>query len=340
MSDDLVINIQIGSTLRQFFYSQLFITPPKSEYSFKGQTVIVTGANVGLGLEAARHFYRLNAAKLILAVRTVKKGEAAKESIVESVRHRSDGATAIEVWPLDLESTSSTLSFAERVKSLDRVDVVVENAGINQQQFILAEGYEQTIQVNVLNTLLLALSVLPKIRQTKKAFPDSTAHLEIVSSEVHKWTKAPELNAPDIYARLNDKSAFSMDRYNISKLLEILFIRELCSRLHDESVVITLINPGMCKSDLDRSINFVLRSFLWGFRMALARTTEVGSRTLVTGACAGPESHGQFMSDSVNQDVEAWILTETGKKAQLKLFEQTIKILEQRKPGISKDAGL
>lgn len=131
-----------------------------------------------------------------------------------------------------------------------------------------------------------------------------------------------------------------MDRYNISKLLEILFMREVCSRLHDESVVITLVNPGMCKSDLDRSINFVLRSFLWGFRMVLARTTEVGSRTLVTGACAGPESHGQFMSDAVNQDVEAWILTETGKKAQLKLFEQTIKILEQRKPGISKDAGL
>ncbi|RVX65852.1 hypothetical protein B0A52_10309 [Exophiala mesophila] len=339
MSDDLVINIQLGASVRQFFYSQLFITPTKPEYSFQGQTVIVTGSNVGLGFEAARHIYRLNAAKLILAVRTVKKGEAAKESIVKSVRHRTDGATAIEVWPLDLSSTPSTLAFAERVQSLDRVDVVVENAGINAIQFEQAEGFEQTIQVNVLNTLLLALCVLPKIRQTKKAFPDSTAHLEIVSSEVHRFTKAPELNAPDIYAHLNDKSAFNMGRYNLSKLLEILFIRELCSRLHDESVVITMVNPGLCKSELDRSASFILRLFITPLRMILARTTEVGSRTLVAGACS-PDSHGQFMSDGVNQDPEAWILTDTGKKAQLKVFEQTMKILEQRKPGISKEAGL
>ena len=170
MSDDLVINIQLGASVRQFFYSQLFITPTKPEYSFQGQTVIVTGSNVGLGFEAARHIYRLNAAKLILAVRTVKKGEAAKESIVKSVRHRTDGATAIEVWPLDLSSTPSTLAFAERVQSLDRVDVVVENAGINAIQFEQAEGFEQTIQVNVLNTLLLAPMCVAQNSTNKKGF--------------------------------------------------------------------------------------------------------------------------------------------------------------------------
>lgn len=68
--------------LRTFFYSQLFVTPSYPESSFADQTVIVTGSNTGLGLEAARHFYRLNCSRLILAVRTVTKGQTAKEEII------------------------------------------------------------------------------------------------------------------------------------------------------------------------------------------------------------------------------------------------------------------
>jgi hypothetical protein len=47
-----------------------------------------------------------------------------------------------------------------------------------------------------------------------------------------------------------------------------------------------------------------------------------------------------MMSDGSNQKVEAWIYTDMGKKAQVKVFEQTMKILEQRKPGIGAAAGL
>jgi NAD(P)-dependent dehydrogenase (short-subunit alcohol dehydrogenase family) len=214
MAEEFTIQPQLGAAIRTFFYSQCFRTPPYPTQSFANQTVIVTGSNVGLGFEAARHFYRLNCARLILAVRTVSKGEAAKEDIVRTVKHRADGAQAIQVWPLDLSSTQSTLSFADRVKTeLDRIDVVVENAGINTPTWQVVEGFESVIQVNVINTLLLALCLLPKLTETKNKFPDSTPHLEIVSSEVHHFTKFPEVNAPDIYARLNDKSAYNgMDR--------------------------------------------------------------------------------------------------------------------------------
>lgn len=161
------IQPKLGKGLRYFFYSQLFVTPAFPTQSFAGQTVVVTGANVGLGLEAARHFYRLGCAKLILAVRTVAKGEIAKEDIVRSVSSRAD-AGAIAVWPLDLGSTSSTLAFADRVRAeLPRLDVLVENAGINQKQWCMLEGYESSIQVNVLNTFLLGLDLLPKLNQTK-----------------------------------------------------------------------------------------------------------------------------------------------------------------------------
>lgn len=207
--EEFVIDPKVGQGIRKFFYSQLFVTPPHPKHSFANQTVIVTGSNVGLGLEAARHFYRLNAAKLILAVRTPSKGQKAKENIVQSVKHRSD-ADAIEVWPLDLSNTDSTLAFAERVqKDLSRVDVVVENAGINNRHWATSEGFESTIQVNVINTFLLGLSLLAKLTETKEQFTDSAPHLVIVSSEARSLTKFKEINAPDLYQKLNDEKSFN-----------------------------------------------------------------------------------------------------------------------------------
>ena len=210
MVDEFDIKLQLGLTFRTWFHSQFFGTPPYPTKSFSGQTIIVTGSNVGLGFEAARHFYRLNCAKLILAVRTVSKGETAKEDIVRSVKHRSDGAEAIEVWPLDLSSTKSTLAFADRAaRELSRLDAVVENAGIVNPDWVIDEGTEQTIQVNVLNTFLLALTILPKLTETKEKYPKSSPHLEIVSSEAHRFDKFKELNSPDLYAALNDEKTFS-----------------------------------------------------------------------------------------------------------------------------------
>ena len=109
-----------------FLYAQLFVTPPYPIKKFTGQTVIVTGSNTGLGFEAAKHFVRLGADKVILAVRTVEKGEAARKRIEESTKITS----VVEVWQLELESYGSVKAFAEKAQGLDRLDVLVENAGV------------------------------------------------------------------------------------------------------------------------------------------------------------------------------------------------------------------
>lgn len=340
------IQLNLGAALGTFFKSQLFVTPTYPVTSFDGQIVIVTGANTGLGLEAARHFYRLDAAKVILAVRTVSKGEAAKEDILSSVKTRND-AGAIEVWSLDQASTTLTLEFSERVQTeLPRVDAVVLNAGINTKQFRLVEGYEQVTQVNVLNTFLLAVSLLPKLVDTKTRFADSTPHLTIVSSEAHHLTKFEEINAANLYEKLNDEQSYAQQpRYQVSKLLEVLLTRELLARLKanpkfdTNPVIINLVNPGLCLSSLTR--DDVKPPLL--FRIAnklIARTTEQGGRCLVVAASAPESSHGEFQSDGKNQDVEAWIYTELGKKVQKKVWEQTVSILEARKPGLLSAVGL
>lgn len=85
-------------------------------------------------------------------------------------------------------------------------------------------------------------------------------------------------------------------RYNASKLLEVFFVRELAARTRANSkpdVIINYVNPGLCHSELAREAGLGL----YLLKLALARTTEYGGRTLVHAAEVGPEAHGQYMSD-------------------------------------------
>ena len=144
----------------------------------------MTGANVGLGFEAARHFARLRADKVVIACRTTSKGEDAKKSIEESTGRKG----VVDVWPLDLNSYESVQAFAKRASALPRLDIVVENAGIATREFKAAEGNEMTITTNVISTFLLSLLILPKLRETATTL-NITPVLTIVSSEVHFFTK-------------------------------------------------------------------------------------------------------------------------------------------------------
>jgi retinol dehydrogenase-12 len=181
---------------------------PYPEKKFTGQTIIVTGSNVGMGLEAARHFVRLEAAKVILAIRTVSKGEEAKKSIIESEKCPE---STVEVWQLDLSSYESTLKFAERAnKELKRLDVVVGNAGVYLFEFKLVELDEETITVNVVSTFLLGLLLLPKLRETSVTYSKETV-LTFTGSFVHYLTKFPEQDADNIFKGLTDPKTARMD---------------------------------------------------------------------------------------------------------------------------------
>jgi retinol dehydrogenase-12 len=86
-------------------------------------------------------------------------------------------------------------------------------------------------------------------------------------------------------------------RYNVSKLLEVFSVRELAGLLDasgKQEIVLDAVNPGWCHSELMREMDSKVISLL---KRIMCRTTEVGSRTLVSGAGAGRESHGQYMSN-------------------------------------------
>lgn len=318
-----------------FLYSQLFVTPKYPTESFEDRVVIVTGANVGLGFEAARHFARLNAAKVILAVRNVAAGAQAQKSIEQSTKR----AGVCEVWELDLASYASVRAFAQRAAAqLDRIDVLMENAGIATSKFSRAEGHERTITVNVIGTFLLGLLLLPKLKETAAKFPSAPPpHWTIVSSEVHAWTDLPEHRSANTFVALDDeKSARMSARYPASKLIEVLAVRELATATamkDNYPVILNMLNPGLCHSQLSRDGPWIFAVF----KFFLARSTEVGSRTLVAAAAAGANSHGAYMTDGkvANGALSSWVRSADGERAQKKVWKELCQILEDIEPGVT-----
>lgn len=314
-----------------FIYSQLFVTPSTPTTSFAGQTIIITGSNVGLGKEAARHFAQLNAAKIILAVRNLKAGEDAKADILKTTKRES---SVIEVWKLDLSSYDTVKAFAKRAESLERVDVLLENAAVAATKHSTAEGHELTITINVISTFLLALLMVPKLKETAQKF-NVKPRISIVSSEVHAWTKFEERKSESIFDTLDETAEKNMgERYPTSKLLVVLSIRALAPKLQGTGIILNNLNPGLCHSELGRDSGWVL----WMLKLVLARSTEMGSRTLVAGAAAGEESHGTYMTDGhVAQDaLSDFVRSPEGDKAKEQVWSELKMILERIEPGVTK----
>lgn len=147
----------------------------------------MTGANVGLGREAARHFCRLGAARVILACRDLDKGRAAGADIEASTSRPG----VVEAWQVDLGSFESVRGFCRRAEGeLDRLDVVVENAGVAIGTYVECDGgFESTIAVNVVSTFLMALLLLPVLRRTA-AVHNVEPRLVVVSSDAHLFVRA------------------------------------------------------------------------------------------------------------------------------------------------------
>lgn len=171
--------------------------------SFAGRTVIVTGANSGLGLVTARELARVGA-RTILAVRNLDKGNAAAADIHGDV----------EVRELDLQDLTSVRAFADAV---DSVDVLVNNAGIMAVPYALtADGFESQIGTNHLGHFALTNLLLPKVTDRVVTVSSIMHLLGYISIKDLNWKSRPYLAWP---------------AYGQSKLANLLFTGELQRRL-------------------------------------------------------------------------------------------------------------
>lgn len=130
-----------------------------------GKTYVVTGAYSGIGYEVAKHLLKLQAARVVIAVRDLKRGEAAKKTL-ETETGREN---AVEVFQLDLGSYDSVRAFADRCKrDLERIDGLVANAAVGLATWSETEGFETSLVVNFVSNILLLALLVPYLQETGK----------------------------------------------------------------------------------------------------------------------------------------------------------------------------
>lgn len=118
------------SDVVSFLSGQRTSLPPLPiDLSLRHKTVVITGANMGIGFEAAKYLVGLNVSDLILGCRSVEKGEIAKTRILELAKPTGTDLT-VHVLQVDLESYASIVAFCKCVLQLPRLDGFIANAGV------------------------------------------------------------------------------------------------------------------------------------------------------------------------------------------------------------------
>jgi len=213
-----------------------------------GKVIIVTGGNSGLGYESVKAFAE-KGAEVILASRSIEKGEAAKNAI-----GKVQGK--IVVMPLDLMDLSSIRKFAEDYKSkYNRLDVLLNNAGIMTTPYGLTkDGFESQVGTNHLGHFALTGLLLDIIMKT----PGS--RVVTVSSMAHKQGHMDF----DNFLYEGGKGYSRLGAYGRSKLSNLLFTYELQRRFAANGVDIIAVaaHPGVSNTNLARHLEKY-----WWFKM-------------------------------------------------------------------------
>ena len=210
-----------------------------------GRTVIVTGANTGLGYETARVLAG-RGAHVVIAVRDTAKGDAAANKI----RSASPQAE-VDVVALDLGSLASVRAAAEQLKSAHpRIDLLINNAGVmTPPKSTTADGFELQFGTNHLGHFALTGLLLDRLLDT----PGS--RIVTVSSNGHKMGGA--IHFDDLQW---ERSYSRIGAYAQSKLANLLFTYELQRRLAPRgNTVAVAAHPGTSSTELARHLPSLAR---------------------------------------------------------------------------------
>lgn len=295
--------------LLQHQYSTLPLLVDES--TCKDRVWIVTGSNNGLGLETARRLVSLGSARVIMGVRSPERGREALRDIESTTGVKGVG----EVWPVDMADAASVVSFCARAeRELPRLDGVIENAAGALGNWVVLGGpgkpgqpamppMEATLAVNVVGTFLMAVLLLPHLRDSGRRHGTQPV-LDIVASDLGFMRGDVDIvrvKRDAIFDDFNDQKRWSMggtDRYALSKLLEVFLVRHLAglAPVEQTGVVINTLSPGLCVTGLVRYSDLKSKILVGGMRAVCGRSAEWGSRTLLSSLVAGKKSHGTFMA--------------------------------------------
>jgi retinol dehydrogenase 12 len=239
-----------------------------------GRSILVTGANTGIGRATALQL-AARGARLWLTARS----EAKIQTVLEVVR--AAGART-DFIALDLADLASVRAAATAFLAQDEpLHVLVNNAGLAGHRGVTKDGFELQFGVNHLGPFLLTALLLPRL------LADAPARVVNVSSRAHY--RAKRLDFAKLRGRTRGLSGFR--EYGVSKLCNVLFTRELARRYGERGLTSYALHPGVIASDIWRRLPWPVQQLA----MLRMSTVEEGARPVVRAATAadvGAENGG------------------------------------------------
>lgn len=260
------------------------------------KTVLITGANVGIGRVTALALAQ-QGARVFLACRSQERAAP----LVHEIQSLTGRASAAVWLPLDLSDLTSVRQCADRFLQLDLpLHVLINNAGLAGARGQTRQGFEMAFGVNHLGHFLLTQLLLDRVKAS------APARVVTVASRAHRRARVPI----DWQALTQPTATLTgVQEYAVSKLCNIWFSAELARQLAGTGVSTYSLHPGVVDTEVWRSVPAVLRPLL---RLRGMLTPEEGARTSLYCALDAPQdetghyyANGQRVAPSaIAQDVE------------------------------------
>jgi retinol dehydrogenase-12 len=211
------------------------------------RTVVVTGANTGIGRATALALAK-EGWRVYVAARSAVKGEAAVAAI-----QAASGSPAVYFLSLDLADLSSVRGCAEAFLGRgEPLHVLINNAGVGGRRGLTEQGFELMFGVNHLGHFLLTQLLIGRLAES------GAARVVTVSSDAHYQARGIDWGA----LRRPARGITGLPEYAVSKLCNVLFSQELARRTAGTGVHAYALHPGVVASDIWRRVPWPVRPFV------------------------------------------------------------------------------
>lgn len=239
-----------------------------ADWDVEDRTCLITGATSGIGIETAVGLAECGA-RVVICGRNAERAEAARGDIV-----RRSGNPRVEVLLADFSSLSEVRKLADSFKDgHDALHVLVNNAGVvNNRREITVDGLEATFAVNHLASFLLTNLLLDRL------LASAPARIVNVASDAHLFGSIDWEDLQSEKRYQGPPVVSGMRVYGTSKLMNILFTKELARRIEGSGVTANCLHPGMVATGLGTN-NGLLGSLAVGLMRPFALRPAQGART-------------------------------------------------------------
>ena len=248
-----------------------------------GKTVLITGANTGIGRVTAEELAR-RGAHVVLACRSAER----TRPVIEGIETHGGVASFL---PLDLADLASVRACADAfLASGLPLFMLINNAGLAGQRGVTKQGFELAFGTNHLGHFLLTKLLLPSLREEARVasaeYQVATPRIINVASASHYSAKGIDFEA----VHRTTASAAGLLEYSVSKLANVLFAKELARGKAGSGIRSVSLHPGVVASDVWRSVPWPFRSLMKLFML----TNEQGARTTLHCAMAADLEDGAY----------------------------------------------